>query len=108
MDFVTMLMEVQDGDAARSVNVKLHELLDAIRNTAGKGTLTLKMTIEPSKLAMGGGVQMVSTSVEVAIKKPELGIGESLFYITEDGLSRNDPRQDEMFKYDEEKERKNG
>jgi ribosomal protein S28E/S33 len=40
MDFVTMLMEVQDGDAARSVNVKLHELLDAIRNTAGKGTLT--------------------------------------------------------------------
>ncbi len=108
MDFVSMLMEVQEGDAARMVNAKLQELMEAIRNTAGKGTLTIKMSIEPSKLAMGGVVQMVSASVEAAIKKPELGVGESVFFLTEDGLSRNDPRQEAMFKYDEEKERKNG
>lgn len=98
MDFVTMLMEVQSGEAAMLADRKLQELVQAIRDTAGGGTLTLKMSVKPGKLGMGGVVQTVVATVDVAIKKPELQLGDSIFYVTEEGsLSRSDPRQDALF-----------
>lgn len=98
MDFVQMLMEVQSGEAAMLANSRLHELVQAIRDTAGSGTLTLKMSVKPGKLGMGGLVQTVVATVDVVIKKPELHLGDSIFYVTEDGnLSRNDPRQEALF-----------
>jgi len=106
MDFVTMLMEVQSGEAAMLADRKLQELVQAIRDTAGGGTLTLKMSVKPGKLGMGGSVQTVVATVDVQIKKPELQLGDSIFYVTEEGqLSRSDPRQDALFEMKKEEKR---
>lgn len=105
MDFITMLVEMQGGETAMAINAKLAELMTAIKATAGSGKLTVEITIKPSKLGMGGVVQMVESTADVKIKKPELGLGSSIFFLTEEGtLSRQDPRQEQMF----EEERING
>jgi hypothetical protein len=56
---------------------------------------------------MGGAVLEVSVGHECAIKKPELDVGQSLFFVAKDGrLTRNNPLQEEMF--ETAKERTNG
>ena len=95
MDFVSMLMEMQGGDVATQINVKMHELVAAVTGTGRKGELNIKIKFEPSKRAMGGGVLMISNTAEVTIKKPEPGLGMSLFFVDDDGnLRRDDPRND--------------
>jgi hypothetical protein len=102
-DFVSLLMESQNGHAATTVNEKLRDLVKAIQETAKGGTLTLKLAIVPGKTGMGGAVLTVVTSIDCVIKKPELAIGDSIFFVTDDGeLTRDDPKQAAMF---EEKKR---
>ena len=71
--------------------------------TATKGTLTLKLTVAPSKLAMGGTVVEVEATHDCQIKKPELATGRSMFFVAPDGrsLMRDDPAQTAMFGVEE-------
>lgn len=93
-DFVSVLVDMRSGEVAADVNRKFQEMLTAVFETGAKGKLTLTIDVKPSKFAMGGTVIEVETTHECKVKKPELSVGRSLFFVTKDGtLSRDDPAQ---------------
>jgi hypothetical protein len=97
-DFIHLLLEMRNGAVASDCNRKFNELLDAVFETGAKGEFTVKVSVKPSKRAMGGAVIEVETEHECKTKKPELSVGRSLFFVTQDGrLTRDDPNQEAMF-----------
>lgn len=107
-DLIQTLIEMRNGEVAMDCNRKFNELLAAVFGTASKGKITITVQVAPSKLAMGGAVVEVETTHECTIKKPEMAIGRSLFFVTQDGtLTRDDPAQAAMFEA-ERKEVSNG
>lgn len=93
---------------ASDISAKFDEVLKAVIETGGKGELTIKLRIQPSKMALGGAVVEVETEHETKMKKPELQIGRSVFFVTKEGrLTRDDPAQAAMFEQ-EEVQRQNG
>lgn len=104
MDFISMLAEMGSGATLDHINSKFHELNEAVKGTLAKGKIIITVDIEPGKTEMGGNLVTVSASVDVKVKKPELALGESIFFIDEDcNLSRNDPRQEKLFAVEKEK-----
>jgi hypothetical protein len=97
-DLLSVLIEMRQGQVAEDCNAKFSEVLKAVLDTGGKGKLTIELTIAPSKLAMGGAVVEVEMNHETKLKKPELQIGKSIFFVTPTGeLTREDPAQTAMF-----------
>lgn len=99
MNIINALMDAQNGRVVDNINEKARELMDAVRKVAAKGKLTLTMTIVPSKLEMGHEVSMVEIDFDVEVKKPTFPPGKAVFFVADNGdLTRNDPRQDDLFK----------
>lgn len=97
-DFINLLMEMRGGAVAVDLNSKFNEMLAAVLETGGKGELTVKIKASPAKMGMGGAVLEVETEHECKVKKPELAIGRSVFFVNQEGnLTRNDPAQAAMF-----------
>jgi hypothetical protein len=97
-DLLQVLLDMRSGAVAADCNKKFSEVLQAVLETGGKGELTMKLFIEPSKMGMGGAVIEVETRHECKLKKPELAAGKSFFFVTRNGdLSRDDPDQIAMF-----------
>lgn len=97
-DLLNVLLDMRSGQVATDCNLKFNEVLKAVLDTGGKGELTIKLLIKPSKLAMGGAVIEVETEHECKLKKPELAIGKAVFFVTKDGdLTRNNPDQGPLF-----------
>ena len=97
-DILRVLFDMRNGQVAEDCSRKFAEVLQAVLDTRGKGELTIKLKIEPSKCAIGGAVLEVITSHECKIKKPELEVGSALFFVSPDGeLTRDDPAQVAMF-----------
>ena len=97
-DLLAVIMDMRNGAVAADCNEKFNEVLKAVLDTGGKGELNIKLKIEPSKMGMGGAVVEVKTEHECKLKKPELAVGTSLFFVTRDGnLTRDDPAQAAMF-----------
>ena len=93
-DVVHVLMEMRSGKVATYINEKFNDVLRAVLDTGGKGEVTIKLSIKPSKLGMGGVVLEVDMDADTKIKKPELAIGTSVFFVDKDGsLTREDPDQ---------------
>jgi hypothetical protein len=89
---------MRSGQVAQDANMKFNEVLKAVLDTGGKGKLSIELTIAPSKMGMGGCVVEVELNHECKLKKPELQIGKSLFFVTAEGtLTRDDPQQTAMF-----------
>lgn len=106
-DLLGVLLEMRSGQVAMDCNSKFNEVLRAVIETGGKGELTIKLFIKPAKMGMGGCVVEVETEHECKLKKPELAVGRSVFYVTPDGdLSRESPEQAGLFAL-ESKEKKN-
>ncbi len=104
-DILATLLDMQRGQAVSDINAKFNELLKAVLDTGLKGELTIKFMVKPAKFAMGGAVLEIETEHEVKIKKPELSIGKSLFFVTGEGvLTRNHP--DQMSAFEEEEVKK--
>lgn len=104
-DLVAILMEMRNGQVATDCNLKFNEVLKAVLDTGGKGELTIKLMLKPSKLGMGGAVIEVQASHECKLKKPELAVGSSYLFVTNEGmLTRDNPDQVAMF--DEKAERR--
>jgi len=102
-DVLSVLLDMRSGQVAQDCNNKFAEVLKAVLETGGKGELTIKLLIKPSKYAMGGAVVEVETVHECKTKKPELAIGKSTFFVRQDGtLTRTDPAQERMFEENEE------
>ena len=97
-DFVNLIMEMRGGAVATDLNEKFNEMLTAVLETGGSGELIVKIKAAPSKMGMGGCVLEVETEHECKMKKPELKVGKSFFFVTKDGaLTRDDPNQTDMF-----------
>ncbi len=97
-DLLGILLDMRSGQVAADCNQKFNEVLQGVLETGGKGELTIKLFIRPAKMGMGGTVVEIETSHECKLKKPELEIGRSVFFVTKDGmLTRDDPAQTAMF-----------
>lgn len=97
-DLLQVLLDMRSGKVASDCNEKFNRVLDAVLDTGGKGELTIKLFIKPSKMGMGGAVVEIETSHETKMKIPELDIGRSFFFVGKDGsLTREDPDQTAMF-----------
>lgn len=97
-DLLAVLLEMRSGKVATSLNEKFNEVLGAVLETGGKGELTVKLFIKPSKMGMGGAVVEVELDHDVKLKKPELEIGRSFFFVSREGvLTREDPEQTALF-----------
>ena|ERR1044071_8439856 len=103
-DLLSVLLDMRNGQVAADCNQKFNEVLSGVQETGGKGELTIKLFVRPAKMGMGGTVVEVEMSHECKVKKPELEIGRSVFFVTKDGkLTRDDPAQTAMFAAEEEK-----
>ena len=97
-DLLAVLLDMRQGKVAQNCNEKFNEVLAAVIETGGKGELTIKLMIKPSKMGMGAAVVEVELDHDIKLKKPELEIGKSFFFVTQEGaLSRDDPDQAAMF-----------
>ncbi len=97
-DLLQVLLDMRNGQVATDCNAKFNEVLGAVLETGGKGELTIKLFVKPSKMGMGGAVIEVETEHECKTKKPELAVGRSFFFVTKEGdLTRDDPAQTAMF-----------
>lgn len=96
-DLIAVLIQMRDGEVACDVNRKFNDMLQSVYATGGEGKIDLSIKVKPSKMAMGGAVLEVETSHECKIKKPELSLGRSLFFVGDEGLTRDNPAQDRMF-----------
>ena len=107
-DLLAVLAEMKDGETLMDANRKFKELMDSVLATGSKGRISIDLDIKPSRMAMGGVVLEVEVDPSVSIKKPELPLGKSLFFVTDEGgLSRQNPAQERMFAAEKEV-RKNG
>lgn len=101
-DFMNLLMEMRNGAVAQDLNEKFNEMLSAVLESAGPGELTIKIKAKPSKMGTGGAVLEVETEHECKLKKPELSVGSSRFFVTHEGvLTRDNPAQAAMFQIDD-------
>lgn len=102
-DLLKVLLDMRSGQVAADANSKFNEVLKAVLETGGKGELTIKLFVKPSKMGLGGAVLEVETNHECKLKKPELEIGRSFFFVTAEGeLTRDDPAQSAMFELENE------
>lgn len=105
-DLIQTIIELRNGAVARQLSDKFNDLIAGVIEAGGKGEMTVKFSVRPQEKGPGGTVVTVEISHDIKVKKPEIGIGPSTFFIKEDGsLTREDPAQDSLFA--ETKETKN-
>ena len=108
VDFISMVMDMRSGKVAAECSAKLNRLIRAIMETGKPGSLSLKLTVNPTVPDLKRGVSQVEIKHECKINEPEKTLGPSLFFTTDQGgLSRLDPDQMEM-DYEPTKEKTNG
>ena len=96
-DLLSVLMDMRQGAVAADINEKFNDVLGAVLDTGGKGELSIKLKITPSKFGMGGAVLEVETEHECKMNRPELKVGKALFFVSRDGkLSRENPDQESL------------
>jgi hypothetical protein len=97
-DILRLLFDMRNGEVAGDISRHFDELKTAVIQTRGKGKLTIELSLEPSKCAIGGAVLEIKTKHICKVKKPELAVGDAHFFVTAEGdLTRDDPAQEAMF-----------
>lgn len=92
LNFMEFLQGFRRGELVGTLDDHLEELMAAIRDTGGKGDLTLKL---PFKVNDAGQIECVP---QVTLKRPQRPIGTGIFFVSEEGrLTRRDPAQDDFF-----------
>jgi len=88
--FPAVLAQLRRGAAVDEFTAELAELVQAVIYTGRKGTLTLKLEVEPSS----SDDQAVEITDEVTTRLPKPPRPSSLFFADDRGaLSRHDRRQ---------------
>ena len=98
-DLLAVLLEMQRGQTAALANRKFGELLDAVKETRKKGKLVITLDVTPSEFdTETNEVSRVTIDPEIKLTRPEKDLGRGIYFLTKEGdLSRQDPRQQEMF-----------
>lgn len=77
------------GATHEELTVKLHDLVQAVRDTGKKGSLTLKLTVTPFK----NDPDVLEVHDDVKLVMPQHDRKPGIFYPDKDGnLSRNSPQ----------------
>jgi len=88
--FADFLREQAKGTTHDELSAGLHDLVQRVRDTGKKGSVTLVVSVE----LMKGSDKAVLVSPPIKLKLPEHDRDTSLFFADRDGnLVRNDPDQ---------------
>lgn len=88
-NFIQTLAEINAGTFEQECASALTHLISQIRKTGGKGSITVKLNLKPSK-----GNQTVSVDPEVHTKVPEFERASDFFFMgQDDSLVRDHPEQ---------------
>lgn len=91
--FLETIRQLRSGRTQEEAAEKLAQLVQDCRHTGKKGTLTIKMTINPDK----GDTGQYFIADEITVKAPKFERGNTLMWGTPDGnLQRTDPNQGEL------------
>lgn len=89
--FIDTLRQIEGGLLLEELADLQRELVEAVRHTGKKGTLTLTLSYTPE------GQGQLSIAADLKTKAPKTNRGRSIFFITPDAnLDRHDPRQQEL------------
>ncbi len=87
-NFVETLALIRDGQLVIQATDELQDVITAVVEHGKKGSLTLKLMIEPN----GDNAVTITSEVKATVPKP--GVGKAIFFADQGGnLSRRDPRQ---------------
>ena len=101
LNFMGLMQSFRRGTLLNEADSQLQELIQAVKDTGGKGELNVKF---PFKMNEAG--QLECTPV-VSIKRPRRVLGAGIFFATDEGdLSLRDPDQEDFL--DELDERRSG
>ena len=87
--FMRAVGHVDGGAAVRVADEALTEVLDAVRLTGKKGTVTITLQILPN------GDRGFEVTTRVSAKAPDVEFGKSFFYTDKDGHLTRTPPADE-------------
>lgn len=91
--FAAWLRDQNAGRLHAELTEQFHELVEAVRETGKKGSISLTVHVGPFR----GDTDMLSVEDRVTVKKPAHDRKTTLWYPDADNnLHRNDPRQDAL------------
>lgn len=91
MNITDTLGALRRGQFIEELSTEMGSLVDAVRSTGRKGTLTVTLTVAP---ASKGDDTTLTVADEIKVRPPQPARGETIMYATADGaLTRRDPRQ---------------
>lgn len=89
VDFVQFLKDHARGKTAHDMSVELQAVVKAIRETGGKGSVTLKIHLMPAN----GDVDRIIVTDQITTITPKPARTASLFFSDDNGsMSRTDPQ----------------
>jgi hypothetical protein len=91
-ELLKFLEELGDGSVMVDLDESLREVAAAAANTGKPGTVTITLTITPRRRD-----EALEFTGKVAGKAPKHDPVPSLFFLTENGFSRDNPKQGELF-----------
>lgn len=98
MEFLSTLAELKNGRVIHQANDTMQRLLSAVQKHGGKGKLGLELTLSPRIDSDTGRVIEVDIAYSIKVAEPQPNHGTTMFYVDKEGkLTRQDPRQAEMF-----------
>lgn len=89
------LREVRDGDLIAELTARMAELVEAVRATDRKGTLTVRFTLIPSKKGVPN-MLFLEDDVKLVLPEPDRESTTVVFATDDNSLSRRDPRQPDL------------
>lgn len=91
LNFLAFIQSFRRGELIHEADALLTELVEAVRDTGSKGTLTVKIPLEMNK---AGQIECVP---QLELKKPRRPMGTGIYFASEEGrLTRRDPAQLDM------------
>lgn len=96
LNFLEFLQSFRRGELLAAGDKLLEELIAAVKDTGGKGSITISL---PFKLNDAGQIECVPS---LSMKKPQRPMGTGIYFASEDGrLTRRDPTQHDLFADDD-------
>jgi hypothetical protein len=88
--FAEVLEDINYGEFTEHLGADMAELVQDVRETGRKGTLTIQIAVSPRK----GTGRALNVTASRVIKRPAAEPAESVFFADDAGnLMRDDPRQ---------------
>lgn len=102
MEFLSTLAELKNGRVINQANETMQRLVSAVQRHGGKGKLGLELQLSPRIDSDSGKVVEIDITYAIKVAEPQPNHGTTMFYVDREGkLTRQDPRQAEMFEEEE-------